>query len=50
MGDKRWTGIVDEGIDLLSLLTAGFDLPERGNTRHDKKMIPALIPSDELVP
>ncbi len=26
MGDQRGAGIVDEGIDLLGFLTAGFDL------------------------
>lgn len=30
MGDQRGAGIVDERIDLLGLLTAGFDL---GDTR-----------------
>lgn len=38
MGDQRGAGIVDERIDLLSLLAAGFDLE---NTRTLFKLSPS---------
>lgn len=38
MGNQRGAGIVDEGIDLLGLLTAGFDLE---NTRA--RSVPGLF-------
>lgn len=36
LGDKCGAGIVDEGIDLLGLLTAGFDLENTRTTLISK--------------
>lgn len=38
MGDQSGAGIVDEGIDLLCLLTAGFDL-EKTKIRSELKLL-----------
>lgn len=40
VGDQRGAGIVDEGIDLLGLLTAGFDLENtREHAEHSYPLI-----------